>query len=70
MSNGPSTFPSRDDTRPERTGTLVDLRLRKVERVLTFDGTTAHVVADDIADDVAAAVDDQHLGPPRFDTAV
>src|SRR5690606_39099085 len=48
-----------DDARTECTGPGVDLGLRQVERVLTLDGTTAHVVARNIPEDLAVPVDDE-----------
>ena len=45
--------------RPDRARTLVDLRLRQVERVLALDVARTHVVADGVADDLPRRRDDQ-----------
>src|SRR5690606_35864065 len=45
---------------PEREALIVGFRLRQVERVLAFDVARAHVVADRVADDLAAPVHGQH----------
>src|SRR5690349_12091613 len=43
----------------ERAGTVVQLRLRKIERGLSFDVPRAHAVTRGVADDRAAACDEQ-----------
>ena len=44
---------------PERATAVVDLGLRQIERILSLDIARAHVVADGVADDLAAIVDEQ-----------
>src|ERR1700678_4116532 len=47
------------DTRAKSAAAVVDLGLRQVERVLTFDIARAHIVANVIAGDAAAWADHQ-----------
>src|SRR3990172_4007254 len=46
-----------EEARPESAASVVDLRLRKIERVLPFDAPRAHVVADAVTEDLSAAGD-------------
>src|ERR1700679_1533381 len=43
----------------KRTASIVDLGLRKIERVCAFDVARTHVVADGVADDLTARIDDE-----------
>src|SRR6185312_9412512 len=43
----------------KRAGAVIDLCLRQIERVFAFDVTRAHVVADGVASDLAAWVEQQ-----------
>src|SRR4051812_14542457 len=42
------------DERTQRAGAVVDLRLRQIEKIFAFDIARTHVVADRVADDLAA----------------
>ncbi len=44
---------------PRATAAVVDLGLREVKRVGSFDVTGAHVVADGVADDLGARIDEE-----------
>ena len=53
------------DDRAEGAGAVVDLGLRQIERVLAFDVARAHVVADGVADELAAAARSPGPAPAR-----
>ena len=48
-----------DHPRPDRAGAVVNLRLRQIEQIFPLDVARTHVIADGVADDLAARVDDQ-----------
>src|SRR5262249_37184479 len=50
---------SKQNAWAKRAAALIDLRLRKVERVFTLDIARAHVVSDGVANDFAAAAQHQ-----------
>ena len=48
-----------EDARPKGAAAVVDLSLRKIERIGAFDIAGAHIVADGVADDLRARIDDE-----------
>ena len=59
LGGGRHGFVADEEAGAKSAATVVDLGLREVERVGAFDVAGAHVVADGVADDLAARVDDE-----------
>ncbi len=58
-SGGRQRIAADENARAQRATAVVDLGLRKIERIFALDIARAHIVADGVADDLAARVDEQ-----------